>query len=85
MRISALLSTVVLLVSATSTCFGAEPYPNRQINWIVPVAAGGSTDAISRILTQELAGVLGVPFVVENYPGAGVSVVGVFETGGVLT
>jgi tripartite-type tricarboxylate transporter receptor subunit TctC len=41
------------------------------VRWIVPYAAGGATDVLSRLICQHLSDRLGQPFVVENKPGAG--------------
>jgi tripartite-type tricarboxylate transporter receptor subunit TctC len=38
---------------------------------VVPYAAGGATDVLSRLICQRLSERLGQPFVVENKPGAG--------------
>jgi tripartite-type tricarboxylate transporter receptor subunit TctC len=46
-------------------------YPNHAVRWIVPYAAGGATDVLSRLICQYLSDRLGQPFVVENKPGAG--------------
>jgi tripartite-type tricarboxylate transporter receptor subunit TctC len=46
-------------------------YPNHAVRWIVPYAAGGATDVLSRLICQHLSDRLGQPFVVENKPGAG--------------
>lgn len=45
-------------------------YPNRQIRLIVPVGAGGATDALARAVSRNLGDVLGQTIVVENKPGA---------------
>lgn len=47
------------------------PYPTHSVRWVVPYAAGGATDVLSRLLCQRLDERLGQPFVVENKPGAG--------------
>jgi len=47
------------------------PYPNHAVRWVVPYAAGGATDVLSRLICQRLSERLGQPFVVENKPGAG--------------
>jgi tripartite-type tricarboxylate transporter receptor subunit TctC len=45
-------------------------YPAKAVHVIVPFAAGGSLDPPSRVVAQELAKLTGVPFIVENKPGA---------------
>ena len=44
--------------------------PSRPIRLIVPVSAGGSQDAVARILARPLTELLGQAVVVENLPGA---------------
>jgi tripartite-type tricarboxylate transporter receptor subunit TctC len=46
-------------------------YPSHPVRWVVPYAAGGATDVLSRLICQHLSDRLGQPFVVENKPGAG--------------
>jgi tripartite-type tricarboxylate transporter receptor subunit TctC len=49
----------------------AQPaFPNRPLRIIVPVAAGGISDTISRYLAETMRADLGQPVVVENRPGA---------------
>ncbi len=50
---------------------GNPSYPSRSVKWVVPYAAGGATDVLSRLLCQRLSDRLGQTFVVENKPGAG--------------
>jgi tripartite-type tricarboxylate transporter receptor subunit TctC len=54
----------------------AQDYPSRPITLIVPLAAGGSTDVLARILADRMKDALGQPIVVENIPTAA-GVVGV--------
>jgi tripartite-type tricarboxylate transporter receptor subunit TctC len=49
----------------------AQTYPSRPITMIVPLAPGGSTDVIGRIMAEGMRQVLGQPVVVENVTGAG--------------
>src|SRR6478609_4114237 len=49
----------------------AQNYPTRSITMIVPFAAGGPTDVISRIVTSHMAQTLGQSIIIENVVGAG--------------
>jgi len=53
-----------------SSCAAPAAYPEKPIRFMVPSAPGGSVDVLMRILTQQLSAQMGVPFVVENKPGA---------------
>jgi tripartite-type tricarboxylate transporter receptor subunit TctC len=58
-----------LLVAASAA--SAQDYPNKPIRVIVPYAAGGLPDTITRLIQPKLADGLGQPLVVENRGGAG--------------
>ena len=62
----------LMLVSSAA----AQDYPTRQIVVIVPFPAGGSTDALARIVAEPMRQALGQPVVVQNVAGAG-STIGV--------
>ena len=49
----------------------AQDYPTRPITLIVPFAAGGPTDVISRIVSEHMSRTLGQQIVIENVVGAG--------------
>lgn len=49
----------------------AQNYPTRAITLIVPAAAGGPTDAVSRLIAESMTRTLGQQIVVENAGGAG--------------
>jgi len=64
-----LLASVVLFV------FGfplhAADYPNRPVTLVVAFTPGGPSDVLARIVGKKMEQLLGVPFVIENRPGAG--------------
>ena len=49
----------------------AQEYPGKPIKFIAPIAAGGLTDTLTRVLGQRLSERVGQPVVVDNRPGAG--------------
>lgn len=48
-----------------------QGWPAKNITVVVPFAAGGGTDAVGRVLAEELGNAFGKPVIVENRPGAG--------------
>jgi len=46
-------------------------YPSRQVTVVVPFAAGGPTDTVTRIVADHMARTLSQPVVIENITGAG--------------
>ena len=44
--------------------------PQKPIRWIVPFAAGGAADIVSRIITPKASEILGTPIVIDNRGGA---------------
>src|SRR5882757_10351928 len=64
-------STIVIGVLAFSTVVHAQDYPNRTITVIVPFPAGGPSDVVARIVTDQMAKTLGQTLVIENVGGAG--------------
>lgn len=49
----------------------AQPYPSRQITFVVPFAAGGPVDNSGRAFAEAMRRQLGSPIVIDNRPGAG--------------
>lgn len=59
------------LTVSTGTSAQTQPWPNRQIRFIVPFAPGGANDLMARTAALGASKILGQPIVVENKPGAG--------------
>ena len=71
-NIAWLVPLVAGLWMAASTSRQAHAaFPERIIKIIVPQAPGGGTDAIARVLAQEMAKDLGGTVIIENKAGAG--------------
>ena len=49
----------------------AQDYPSRPITVIVPFPAGGASDVVARIVTNQMSKILGQSIVIENVGGAG--------------
>jgi tripartite-type tricarboxylate transporter receptor subunit TctC len=48
-----------------------QDYPSRPITVIVPFPAGGASDVVARIVTNQMSKILGQSIVIENVSGAG--------------
>jgi tripartite-type tricarboxylate transporter receptor subunit TctC len=67
----------VAMLAALAGCSGlagaahADTWPQKQVTFIVPFAAGGGTDAFARPLAAQLDTQLGKRVIIENRAGAG--------------
>jgi tripartite-type tricarboxylate transporter receptor subunit TctC len=68
-RALALLSAL-LGSAAVPASVAAQTYPTREVTFIVPFAAGGSTDVIARQFTSQLEQQLRAKVIAENKTGA---------------
>ena len=59
------------LLTAGGLCFGAEKYPTKPIQGIVPFAAGGAHDMTARTVERYWAKYSTQPLIIINKPGAG--------------
>jgi tripartite-type tricarboxylate transporter receptor subunit TctC len=64
------LSSLLLGTVFLSQAF-AQSFPQRPIQMVVPVTAGGGTDVMARAVGQKVGELLGQSIVVENKTGAG--------------
>jgi tripartite-type tricarboxylate transporter receptor subunit TctC len=65
-----LLKGLLLWVVCVAGTF-AQTFPQRSIQLIVPVSAGGGTDVLARAVGQQVSDLLKQSIVVENKTGAG--------------
>ncbi len=63
-----LLAGVFLALSAALA--HSQAYPNRSVRVIVPYPAGGTVDAVARVVSQRLSEQMGQSFIVDNRAGA---------------
>ena len=68
--VAALAATAALLVAG---CQAAAPanYPTGPITIVVPFAAGGPTDTVTRLIAAPMGEELGVQVIISNVAGAG--------------
>src|SRR6185503_14593640 len=73
----------LIAVLALAACLGelspaaAQVLLNKPIRLIIPLAAGGSVDVITRPLAEDVSKLLSRPIVVENMPGASTNIGGI--------
>ena len=61
-------------LTATSRKAWTQSYPMRPVRIIVPIAAGGATDILARLMSQRLTERLGQQFIIENRAGGGTTI-----------
>lgn len=72
MRATFRAAAVAIGLALTGSAFARAPtYPTKPIRMIVPYAAGGGLDVVTRNVAQAMSELLGQAIVVENKTGAG--------------
>jgi len=65
------LAAGIAALPAVSRIARAQSYPTRTVTIIVPFAAGGGTDVLTRIVSEHMSRTLGQQVIIENVAGAG--------------
>ena len=64
------LTALGLVMAAAPLSSALAQYPERQVTFVVPFAAGSATDQIGRAIGQGITEATGQTVIVENRPGA---------------
>jgi tripartite-type tricarboxylate transporter receptor subunit TctC len=65
----AIIIVMAFVAGVVPVC--AQDYPVRSITVIVPFPAGGASDVVARIVTNQMSKILGQSIIIENVSGAG--------------
>ena len=71
-EIRSILAGACLLFCALAAF--AQPYPSKPIRFVVPFPPGGGVDIVARAIGEKLSPRLGQPIVIDNKPGAGMTI-----------
>jgi putative tricarboxylic transport membrane protein len=73
MRSSLMLTGLLCLaaIGVAAQPSHAQSYPTRPITVVVPFPAGGPSDVVARIVTEQMGKVFGQSLIIENIGGAG--------------
>jgi len=63
------IAAAALISAAASPTHAQGEFPSRALRLVVPLAPGGPTDFLARVVAQDMARTLGQPVLVENKPG----------------
>jgi tripartite-type tricarboxylate transporter receptor subunit TctC len=64
----------IFLSLASIATVTAQPYPSRPITMVVPFPAGGATDIVLRVVSEQMRMPLDQPVIIDNVSGAGGSI-----------
>jgi tripartite-type tricarboxylate transporter receptor subunit TctC len=70
-RLTGLLCVAALGLVSALPYVHAQGYPSRPITVVVPFPAGGPSDVVARIVTENMSKTLGQQMIIENVGGAG--------------
>jgi tripartite-type tricarboxylate transporter receptor subunit TctC len=66
-----LMAVVAAALAMATSAAAQDKWPSRRVTIVVPFGAGTVTDAMGRLIADQLQTAFGQPFVVENRAGAG--------------
>jgi tripartite-type tricarboxylate transporter receptor subunit TctC len=66
-----LLGIAAVAVTAATWFVSRKTYPARSITVVVPFPAGGPSDVVARVVTDQMGKILGQSLVIENVGGGG--------------
>jgi tripartite-type tricarboxylate transporter receptor subunit TctC len=66
--------TFAALILALATPLFALAQDTRPIEWVVGYPAGGGSDAVARVVAEQMARTLGASIIVNNKPGAATNI-----------
>ena len=66
-----LLGIAVVAVTAATWFVSRQTYPARPITVVVPFPAGGPSDVVARVVTDQMGKILGQSLIIENVGGGG--------------
>jgi len=68
------LGAALAVAPSLSRSARANPWPDRTVHMVVPIAAGGPTDVNARIVAERLSEIWGRQVVIDNKAGAGTNI-----------
>jgi tripartite-type tricarboxylate transporter receptor subunit TctC len=69
--VRSIIAAAAALVLTASAAGAQSDYPSRTVTVVVPFAAGGPTDTVTRLVAESMGRDLGQQLIVENVGGAG--------------
>jgi tripartite-type tricarboxylate transporter receptor subunit TctC len=69
-RFITIMLGLMSVMFASQAAPAQEKYPTKPIRVLIPFGPGGAPDIVARVVGEQVRGILGQPFVIENKPGA---------------
>src|SRR5215218_5798144 len=68
--LAARIALACVALVAVTPVLAQQAFPGRPITYVVPLAAGSTTDVAARLIAQKVTANTGAQIIVENKPGA---------------